>query len=103
MSSITLSNCEVVTPGDVTFDEEQKTFVGQSGDPVKGVIVISHTGLLGDVTGDGEVDVTDVVAIANFVMGSIPEGFIEANADMNGQDGVDITDVVALANLVMGK
>ena len=58
--------------------------------------------ILGDVNGDGNVDITDVVAIANFVMGSESDNFVEANADMNGDNSIDVTDVVALANHVMG-
>ena len=58
--------------------------------------------ILGDVNGDDNVDITDVVAIANFVMGSESDNFVEANADMNGDNSIDVTDVVALANQVMG-
>ena len=58
--------------------------------------------ILGDVNGDGNVDITDVVAIANFVMGSESDNFVEANADMNGDNSIDVTDVVSLANQVMG-
>ena len=58
--------------------------------------------ILGDVNGDDNVDITDVVAIANFVMGSESDNFVEANADMNGDNSIDVTDVVSLANQVMG-
>ena len=57
---------------------------------------------LGDVNGDGNVDVSDVVALANYVMGSPASDFVEAAADINGTDGIDIADVVALASKVMG-
>ena len=57
----------------------------------------------GDVNIDFAVDVTDVVGIANHVMGATPAIFYEPLADMNGKDGVDITDVVKLANIVMGN
>ncbi len=92
-----------VYTGDVTYayDTESRTFVDEAGDACY-MIVIYWTPLLGDVNNDREVDITDVVAIANFVMGSTPANFVEANADINGQDGVDITDVVKLANTVMG-
>ena len=59
-------------------------------------------GVTGDVNGDGEVNVTDVVGIANYVMGSIPNSFIVDNADVNNSGDVDVTDVVKLANIVMG-
>ncbi|MBR1543655.1 MAG: starch-binding protein [Muribaculaceae bacterium] len=57
----------------------------------------------GDVNGDGDVDVSDVVALANYVMGSTPEEFVPEAADINGVDGIDIADVVALAGMVMGN
>ncbi len=59
--------------------------------------------LIGDVTGDGNLDVTDVVAIANYVMGDSPGTFVVENADVSGDGNVDITDVVKLANIVMGE
>ena len=59
--------------------------------------------MLGDVNGDGEVNVSDVVALANFAMGEIPEGFIKEAADLNNDGEVNIGDVVQLANNVMGE
>ena len=58
--------------------------------------------LPGDVNGDGEVNVTDAVALANYVMGDIPETFYFEAADLNGDEDVNVSDVVALANIVMG-
>ena len=55
-----------------------------------------------DLNNDGEVDVADVVALANFVMGDIPPIFDAESADVNGDGQVDISDVVYLANIVMG-
>ena len=102
MSYITLSNSTIYYPQNVTFNEEQKTFVYQNGNPVAGMIYIGHTGNPGDVNGDNEVDITDVVNLANHVMGETPELFVVGNADITGDGEVDITDVVQLANRVMG-
>ena len=57
----------------------------------------------GDVNGDTLVDVSDVVAIANYVMGDASGNFVVENADLNGNGEVDVADVVALANIVMGE
>ena len=57
----------------------------------------------GDANGDGNVDVSDVVALANHVMGDTPSGFNKDAADMNGDGEVDITDVTSLANQLMGE
>ncbi len=56
----------------------------------------------GDVNDDKATDVSDVVAIANHVMGDTPEVFITAHADMNSDHDIDVSDVVTLANRVMG-
>ncbi len=56
----------------------------------------------GDMNGDDKVNVTDIVAIANRIMGNPSGSFIERNADLNGDNKVNVTDVVILANLVMG-
>ena len=60
------------------------------------------TGLTGDVNVDGIVDVADVVALANYVMGDTPSPFNIDVAEINGEEGIDVADVVALANIIMG-
>ncbi len=61
--------------------------------------------MIGDVNGDTQVNVGDVVALAEYVSsGSAPEGFVIEAANVNGDEqGVDVSDVVALANKVMGE
>lgn len=59
--------------------------------------------LTGDVNIDKAVDITDVVGLANHVLGATPSVFYVANADANGDGEIDVTDVVYLANLVMGE
>ena len=59
-------------------------------------------GVLGDVNGDGKVDVEDVVGIVNKILGEPAEGFIEANADVNGDSKIDVDDVVAAVNIILG-
>ena len=66
-------------------------------------ITEASTVQLGDVNGDGEVNVSDVVALANFAMGETTEGFNKEAADLNNDGEVNIGDVVALANQVMGN
>ncbi len=57
--------------------------------------------LLGDVNGDGYINVLDIVWLVNYILGDPHPDFIEAAADVN-QDGViNIADVVALQNMIM--
>lgn len=58
-------------------------------------------GLLGDVNGDGQVDVEDIVGIVNYILNEPAEGFIEANADVSGDGNIDVDDVVATVNIIL--
>ena len=57
---------------------------------------------LGDVNGDGFVDVSDVVTLAAFVMGENPDPFYRSAADVNNDGAIDVSDVVTLADIIMG-
>ena len=58
--------------------------------------------LTGDANGDGVVNGKDVEAIAQHIMGELPEGdlFSKKNADINGDEKIDATDIVQLVNRV---
>ena len=55
----------------------------------------------GDVNGDGMVDVTDIVGIANYILGRASSSFDATAADVNGDKVVDVTDIVAVANIIL--
>ena len=59
-------------------------------------------GIPGDVNSDGEVDIFDVTAIVNRILGTEIENFSEAAADMNGDGEVDIFDVTRVVNVILG-
>ncbi len=54
----------------------------------------SDTPLKGDVNGDGDVDVADVVHLVNYIIGK---------TNVNGDGDVDVADVVHLVNYIIGK
>ena len=54
----------------------------------------------GDVTDDGRVDIADVNAVINIMLGKAPS--VPA-ADINGNGTVDIADVNAAINIMLGK
>ena len=56
--------------------------------------------LPGDVNGDGRVNVTDVTALVNMILGVIAKN--EQTADVNGDGRVNVSDVTALINLILG-
>lgn len=56
----------------------------------------------GDANGDGEVDVADIVNIANYILGSTAEGFLAEAADYDSDGTVDVADIVNIANYILG-
>ena len=58
--------------------------------------------VLGDVDGNGSVDVSDVNAIINIILGKANAADYP-NANVNGDSGVDVTDVNAVINIILGK
>ena len=57
----------------------------------------------GDANGDGEVNVTDIVEIVNYIMNKPSNKFIFSVADMNDDGKVDVTDIVKEVSLIMSS
>ena len=53
-----------------------------------------------DVNGDGAVNVSDVTALVNMILGVIPKD--EETADVNKDGKVNVSDVTALINIILG-
>ena len=64
---------------------------------------ISSFSLLGDVNGDGQVDIADVTAVVNRILGKNADTFSEENADVNGDGTITVADVTALVNIILEK
>ena len=60
-------------------------------------------GIPGDLNGDGQVDVGDIMAIINY-MASVPDesssGSTLSTFDLNGDGQVDVGDIMAIINLM---
>lgn len=57
----------------------------------------------GDADGNGRIDVSDVTATINHILGRTPEKFDTKAADMNDSGKIDITDVTLIINRILGK
>lgn len=57
----------------------------------------------GDVNGDGYVNVTDAVAIANHILKQDKGTFIFEAADMNGDGTVNVSDAIGVVNVILKK
>ena len=65
--------------------------------------VENRSALLGDLNHDGFVNITDVVLLVNYILGTDEGVVVESEADINGDTIVNITDVVALTNIILGQ
>jgi hypothetical protein len=57
--------------------------------------------IMGDVNGDGVVNVTDIVATVNYIMEKPSDGFNKDAADLNGDGKVNVTDIVKMVSIIM--
>ena len=63
---------------------------------------ITNTNLKGDVNGDGQVGIGDIVAITNVMAGIETNPEIIARANVNGDESVGIGDIVTVTNIMAG-
>ena len=63
-------------------------------------VVVSSV-IPGDANGDGEVNVSDIVEIVNYIMGKPSSKFIFAAADFNNDGEVNVTDIVKVVSVIM--
>ena len=57
--------------------------------------------LIGDVNGDGDINIADVTALINSILN--PNAVVLGNPDVNGDDEVNIADVTRLINIILTK
>jgi hypothetical protein len=57
--------------------------------------------LIGDVNDDGDVDISDYIGVANYILGKAPSGFNETAADINSDGTIDISDYIGVANIIL--
>ena len=58
---------------------------------------------LGDVNGDGEIDIADVMAMHAHILQMSAKTFVVKAADLNADGDIDITDVMRVHNLILKK
>jgi hypothetical protein len=64
-------------------------------------VSIQKTALRGDVNGDGEVNVGDLVCVSNFMAGD--ESVFKDAADVNNDGEVNVGDMVVISNIMSGN
>ena len=86
---------KITTPGEYTFtlnleDPENPTLS----------VTTSNSYVLGDVNGDGEVDITDYIGVANYIHGHGTDEFIFEAGDIDGNGEIDIVDYIGVSNII---
>ena len=66
-------------------------------------VTVTAASMRGDVNMDGVIDISDVTALINIVLGSVLNNYDRAAGDLNRDGEISIIDVVALIDVVLGK
>jgi hypothetical protein len=94
--------------GNITLADMVRDGMGFIGGNAKivlesGTLPFEEPIIPGDVNGDKKVNVTDVMCVANYIVGITPEVFVEEAADVNASGSINITDLIAIANIAVGN
>ncbi len=76
-------------------------YVWDTSDISNGILRVQDVIMLGDINGDGVVDVSDYIGIANHILGQTQVGFNEQAADVNGDGVIDVSDYIGVANIIL--
>lgn len=57
--------------------------------------------LYGDVNEDDAINVLDIIAMVNYILGEDPDPFSEEAADLNEDDAIDVLDIIFLVNIIL--
>lgn len=90
-----------------------KLYIPKTGDPIyeldkNNVLMKYETSgieptLMGDVDGNGQINVTDVVMIIDHILGKKPANFNAGAADLNNDNDINVTDVVMVIDHILGR
>ena len=103
--SITVDGVNLEHTASSTFVNEEIVFSFYWGPILKGFSKISFLNkvLQGNENMDGNTDISDVVVIVNYILGSEPNVFNRTAADLKKDSSIDISDVVRIVNLILGQ
>ena len=73
------------------------------GLPSEPIVLGAEMDYYGDVNLDRSVDISDVVAIVNYILGNEPRIFEPLNADLDKSETIDISDVVNVVNVILSS
>ena len=91
------ANRESVVDNTATVSFKAESRVGLPSD----LMAIPLTRTLGDVNGDGVVNVVDVTMTISHILGQNPEGFDKDAADVNNDGVINIVDVTTIIDIIL--
>ena len=108
--NITLKVTDNVEAGDYSITlSENKLSVRTEDNNVVTKTIDDHTSALtvldiemGDVNGDGTVDLSDAIMVTYYSLHIAPASFIEPAADMNGDGDIDLSDAIIIIYKSLG-
>ena len=98
---ITFTNCAITYPADAyvgELDGYGYAILCGNNDFPDNIIISRGGGLKGDVNGDGEVNIADVNAVIDVILG----GGSNNSADVNDDGEINIADVNAIIDIILG-
>ena len=70
--------------------------------PAQDILLRLTLALLGDANRDGDVDVSDFLSVANYILGRNPVGFLHKAANTSkGDNEIDVADFLGVANVIL--
>lgn len=104
---LTLHVADYVAEGSYAININRASYAKSNGTLVKMLETTSaitvEDYVLGDVNGNGQVDIGDAVSIVNFLVGKESQVFVQKAADTNRNGQIDIGDAVTIVNFLVGK
>ena len=95
------SESSPITFDAVTFTNDAT--IGEASAPLALKRSVDAPYVMGDVNGDGFIDVADISAVTNNILGKTNSVFIKEAADMNTDGYIDVSDISAITNIILGK
>ena len=83
------------------LSESQKTLVDNLPVLIAAEESIEKLTVRGDLTGDGTVNLADIVMLRNWIMVGDPSAERMAKADLDNNGSINLADIVALRNIIM--
>ena len=108
--TIDIKSSNAVTEGDFEFSLKNMILTVKNGTDLEELKPIDRKAIItvapitpGDVNGDSNISVTDVISIISYVLDERPNKFLTPAADMNGDEKISVTDAISLIDKILEK